>query len=600
MFRSFFMGFFFIVNAFALGLEDLPSKANIHLLFARAFADMKVNIVEDDREVHFQLPHGTKDEVEHRLYGMLSSGEGFLHYFRGGNSFCFTKPNCASFAVEQRDEALELVKKLFGNIFEEQAFDSRAFITHEAYFTDGVLSSRHFLKRNMQTLQGFQKGLLSCFVDADIHQVQEAFSSGPSLATNDAEFSDEGLVGLMKHSLRISVSGSHACLAVDLKRIHELCHPPVIKEAAMEDGSILLAINKSHLIRYIKQMLLGEIVLRHVKCGEEVFQNQLFLTEKFELDKTPLVSFIVDRSGSLANEISALKASLIEAIDEVWEKAPHTKIRVTFFESSKQFIGEFTRDKRETLVTAIAKMVAGGSTRMLETIREEIEELVKNKMFVDHSIYLVLFTDGRETQNRNLDLMPCVNRCRKEDKKFTAVTLGFGSDCDQEMLTSIAQATYGRNLHVRDMKDFLKLLGDSLDCNYQQKLEKVILKLHEEAMAEALVPVQQNCFGVYPSPIFVKDETDPSIPCELASPDEVNRIKLSVAYFAARDLLLDTSISSKKLDDISDTLKSKNDQATAFVVDQFRAVISKHRENKIIEADAIKQLDNWFGIYSKQ
>ena len=81
---------------------------------------------------------------------------------------------------------------------------------------------------------------------------------------------------------------------------------------------------------------------------------------------------------------------------------------------------------------------------------------------------VALLTDGQNVDPGDLDLPTLLSQLKAEyqpGKPVHIVTIGFGNDADANALKQISDATHGQSYLVKDPKDILGVILDSIIAN---------------------------------------------------------------------------------------------------------------------------------------
>ena len=580
---------------------EANQSSNLYIVIRSVLGSIPFEFQEDKDNIYITTNPDNAAETSRVLTEAVSSRDGFLKHFSGKTSLEISSDKVdarpfSSFCGERRDDAIKLAKDLFGDdIFDGQGFIDGNFNS----FSDGKLQTRPFGKNARLTLSGFRDAVLSCFVGREIPNLRDAFICKekclpPQDLRVDKECAFLGLIGVGVNI--IPVDKDSLQLSIDLKRMHQLCFPPQIKQEKL-GNKVRFAIDREHLVLFLKQTTCDDVLLRYVTDGEQVYAQQIYWRENIRLPEIPYVALLIDHSGSMAKEIESLKRALTKAIEEIWTENSHTIISFTPFASTVEETSEFSFEQREMLYEMVNQLKANGETVLEDALITALGRINKNKLMEKFFVNLILFTDGHNQFNgciQPIDRSGLLSRVRETNggvNKLTVTSLGIG-DVDKCTLDVIACATYGKSLQLSGMNDFSKDLVKSVKCDNQIKFVRVMLDLNNEAAEEALVPVRQDRAGIYLSKFYlpVNKSFDPEQgKIDHATTKDLARIEISNVFSKAWKMVNNTEMDISELENFYVKLK-KDRPESAQVVRQFFSVLNLVRQKVLTEKDAKDQL----------
>ncbi|GCE19951.1 substrate-binding and vWA domain-containing protein [Dictyobacter kobayashii] len=162
------------------------------------------------------------------------------------------------------------------------------------------------------------------------------------------------------------------------------------------------------------------------------------------------VMLVLDRSGSMndqingASKIDGAKQGLTEFVKLVGDQ---DQLGLTIFSTQTDILSPVSilAPKRQDILSRINGILAIGSTRLYDTISEQVQKL--QAMPSKHIKAVVVLTDGQDTSSQlNEDQLVRQITARGENagNSVKVFTIAYGSDADQTALTRIATATGGQ------------------------------------------------------------------------------------------------------------------------------------------------------------
>lgn len=202
---------------------------------------------------------------------------------------------------------------------------------------------------------------------------------------------------------------------------------------------------------------------------------------------------VLDTSGSMrGNKLAYAKQSICKMIDNL---QPGDFCGVVTFDSAVNTVAapmEMTQSKKDELKVKVSKIVDGGNTNLSGGMAKGIE--LGNQLDLPDGmvIRLIMFTDGQANcgvATRSEDILDLAKKSRN---RVTISAFGFGTDCDQDLLSSLSSLSGGSYAFVESpeaaLTAFAKELGGLLSV-YAQDLVVTIAPQNGHRVTEVLSDV---------------------------------------------------------------------------------------------------------------
>lgn len=217
--------------------------------------------------------------------------------------------------------------------------------------------------------------------------------------------------------------------------------------------------------------------------------------------RTPIsLALVLDVSGSMSTSTDSGQSKL-EAVKDVAAKVVRNLTaddELTLITFSTEVANVIVRQKvtnKDALVAQISNIGPQSSTNMSGGIAAGYAALVESSLVGMRRI--MLLTDGHPNvggdPNTILAYMSNVSSVNARNKSAAPVTLsafGFGLDCDQEFLTSVAKLGGGNYTYIKGGSDisnlFARELGGLISCQAQNIKVKLNIKPENGEVVEVL------------------------------------------------------------------------------------------------------------------
>ena len=180
---------------------------------------------------------------------------------------------------------------------------------------------------------------------------------------------------------------------------------------------------------------------------------------------------VIDVSTSMAGEkIDYAKQTILKLIDNL---APGDYCGLVAFSDQVFPVAEpreLSQGSREQLKAKVGQLQSHGCTNFSGGMRQALEWINSADLPQNVVLRVIMLTDGQANQGeaKGQDLIPL---CEKLLGKATLSAFGYGTDCDQELLASIATKGKGNYAFIRNPDDaltaFAKELGGLLSMYAQ-------------------------------------------------------------------------------------------------------------------------------------
>jgi Ca-activated chloride channel family protein len=189
----------------------------------------------------------------------------------------------------------------------------------------------------------------------------------------------------------------------------------------------------------------------------DVIQNFWYYTKR-----PTNVYLVVDTSGSMeGTKLTRTKAALTSFVGQIKGEKDRVGI-VEFGSGTKSFtpLRVLDENARKDTLNQINQMTASGGTALVDAVYNAITDLqAQGDTKAINAI--VVMTDGKENESqRNLNaIRNLINS--NTNTRLVIFTIGFGSDADVELLTSMAQIGNGqfRRADETDIEELYKIIS---------------------------------------------------------------------------------------------------------------------------------------------
>jgi Ca-activated chloride channel family protein len=229
-------------------------------------------------------------------------------------------------------------------------------------------------------------------------------------------------------------------------------------------SSALLAANELHLSVDMEHPVLsaGPRQITYLKVGLTGFEW------KKDAERPPLnVALVLDRSGSMEGEkLERAKDAAKMAVEFL---SPRDILSIVTYESEVDVLLPATRvsDKRR-IMRAIDGIYSAGNTALFAGVSKGAHEL---KKFIDRGRVnrVILLSDGLANVGPDStdDLVDLGSGLRREG--ISVSTIGLGLDYNEDLMSSLAQASDGNHAFVREPADLTRIF----DLEFKDAFEVV-------------------------------------------------------------------------------------------------------------------------------
>lgn len=171
---------------------------------------------------------------------------------------------------------------------------------------------------------------------------------------------------------------------------------------------------------------------------------------------------VIDVSTSMNGpKLEYAKQSVLKLVDHL---APGDYCGLVAFGSEVYSLAEpheMSQGNRDLLKASVGKLSSVGCTNFSGGMRQALEWINKADIPANVALRVIMFTDGHanEGEAKGPDLIPL---CKKLLGKATMSAFGYGSDCDQELLASLATEGKGNYAFIRNPDDALTAFAKEL------------------------------------------------------------------------------------------------------------------------------------------
>lgn len=203
-----------------------------------------------------------------------------------------------------------------------------------------------------------------------------------------------------------------------------------------------------------------------IKVGKNKFKT--LITANYEQEqKTESTSVdsihhihVLDRSGSMYNEISRLIDNVKQTITEM---ADNDKVTIIWFSSHNQckvLVKNSSKDEKELFALLDSIKSTVGAT-CFSTPMREVNEVIEDLQALNHNFSVTLFTDGdpvvpwSEKEEENLVFAELK---KMKDKVLAVNTIGYGIYYNQDFLRNIAaESAFGNAIHSSQINEYVSI-----------------------------------------------------------------------------------------------------------------------------------------------
>jgi Ca-activated chloride channel homolog len=181
---------------------------------------------------------------------------------------------------------------------------------------------------------------------------------------------------------------------------------------------------------------------------------------KFKEDMPLNLSLVLDKSGSMTGEkIEQAKEALIGLIKSL---SPEDMVSIVTYDDGVNIVYQQSSiDSLEQLIQVVNNIYGGGGTYLEGGLREGIKQVVTRKSD-DYINRVILFSDGVAT-NGITDAEGLGRVAAGGSEQGVSIsTMGFGTDYDEKVMTSIAINGSGNYQYIRYAEDIPKSLKEEL------------------------------------------------------------------------------------------------------------------------------------------
>lgn len=375
---------FFAFNAMA---SDMYSQNDWKVLLETIIGNPIPFTLEFDEEA--VLIHGSASDIksiEIEIIRTLSNRKEFekkLNYKIDSNNGSEVEliVHQEQFKLTSLQQGIKQFHALLGNAIEELSLNPKTLFSEKfgANIKDGFLCSRKFLGNSMQNYEDYRCTFLSYFSGQSVKDVRMAWTGGGPLEAPKERIDSlrSEFISLMENHFVIAESASgQFSLQINLEGIFKLCFPPSFEIIAAREASATLRINSEHLIAYLKQLILGDVLLRIVKDNEDVQIIPIILQQSIDRKNAYLTHhyLVIDRSGSMALNMRMLKNYLKEFVRLLGEEDKDSMATLVFFDDKACFEGPFAINDPQIGSLIDLKSTSGG-TCLFGTLTKVFEKI---------------------------------------------------------------------------------------------------------------------------------------------------------------------------------------------------------------------------------
>jgi uncharacterized protein YegL len=187
---------------------------------------------------------------------------------------------------------------------------------------------------------------------------------------------------------------------------------------------------------------------------------------------------VLDTSGSMAGlKLSYAKQSICKMIDNL---QPGDFCGVVTFDSFVSVVAppmEMTQSKKDELKIKVGEIRQGGNTNLSGGLMKGIE--IGNALDLPDGMIIreIIFTDGQANTGVATKAEEILSLAKASRGRVTISAFGFGTDCDQDMLASLATQSGGSYAYIESpeaaLTAFAKELGGLLSTYAQDLVVKI-------------------------------------------------------------------------------------------------------------------------------
>lgn len=168
------------------------------------------------------------------------------------------------------------------------------------------------------------------------------------------------------------------------------------------------------------------------------------------------INFSLDNSGSMSGEKNvASRASAYSFITQLYDEDMFSLL--TFNSSASMILGtqRYSASKKADLKAVTDSIGAGGGTEIDSALEMGIAELCKAEDELNRQRLIVLLSDGQSSVNEDFF-------AEANENLIKIITIGFGSDADEELLKNIARSTGGQyyRANEKNVSDIFELIRE--------------------------------------------------------------------------------------------------------------------------------------------